>query len=63
MSLRLVTSIASGHTNKVAKVYKDSEWQEYIVKCYHKGVEQFNASYHTDDKDDAIGTAEHYTLQ
>lgn len=36
----------------------NSEWNEYIVRLYNKQNEsKMLASYHTDDKDDAIGTA------
>lgn len=63
MSLRLVTSIANQHTGKAAKVYKDTDWNEYRVKFYRNGVYQSKADMHTDDKDDAIGTAEVFTLQ
>jgi len=34
------------------KLYRDSEWNEYVVK--HPTNK--NAHYHTDDKDDAIAT-------
>lgn len=63
MSLRLVTSIANQHTGKAAKVYRDTDWNEYRVKFYRNGKYQEGADSHTDDKDDAIGTAEVYTLQ
>ena len=44
-----------GHT---AKVYRDSEWQEYRVKFYDTDGQHFtNADYHTDDKEDALTTA------
>ena len=42
-----------------AKVYYDSEWQEYVVKFYEGGKYNPEADYFTDDKDDAIGTANH----
>lgn len=63
MGLRLVLSVGSQHKGKTAKVYRDSEWDEYRVKFYRIGVYQKDADMHTDDKDDAIGTAEHFTLQ
>jgi len=63
MALRLIQSIANAHTKKAAKVYRDSEWNEYRVKFYRNGVYQEKADMHTDDKDDAIGTAEVFTLQ
>ena len=63
MGLRLVTSIAIQHTGKAAKVYRDADWNEYRVKFYRNGMYQEGADYHTDDRDDALGTAEVYTLQ
>ena len=42
------------HTvNADVKVYRDAEWDEYVVKV--KGKPE--ASYHTDDKQDALATA------
>lgn len=44
-----------GHT---AKVYHDTEWQEYRVKFYGTNGEYFShADYHTDNKEDALETA------
>lgn len=41
------------------KVYRNAEWNEYVVRFYnHKGVHMDASDYHTDDKDDAIGTAQ-----
>lgn len=52
------------------KVYRNSEWNEYIVKFYeywedfstmHCGYAHLtNADYHTDDKQDAIDTAKYH---
>ena len=42
-----------------AKVYRNAEWQEYVVKFYAvEGVHLKSADYHTDDKADALKTAE-----
>ena len=38
-------------------VYWDSEWEEFIVHLFENGVKNEGASYHTDDKNDAIETA------
>ena len=43
--------------NVAVKVFKDTEWGEYIAKLYVNGTEYKPASYHTDDKQDAIDTA------
>lgn len=43
--------------NRTAKVYRDSEWQEYRVKFYVAGTHMDAADYHTDDREDAMDTA------
>jgi len=40
-----------------AKVYRDSETNEFVVKFYVDGVYQTEADYFTDDKQDAMDTA------
>lgn len=45
---------------KVAKVYRDSDWEEYCVTFYANGSKLANADYHTSDKADAIDTAKHW---
>ena len=52
--------IAHFHTSlgHNAKVYRDTEWNEYRVKFYDtEGQHLVHADYHTDDKDDALSTA------
>jgi hypothetical protein len=41
-----------------ARIYYDSEWNEYRIVFYVNGTKQSGADYHTDDKTDAIQTAE-----
>lgn len=56
MALRLIETLING--NNTAKVYRDAEWQEYRVKFWQNGFRQpERTDYHTDDKQDAIGTA------
>jgi len=43
--------------DKVAKVYRDSEFNEYRVRLYIQGKLNEPADYFTGDKDDAIDTA------
>lgn len=57
MARRLITKITNSATNRVAKVYRDTEWNEYVVEFYIAGTKQAGASYHTDDLQDAEGTA------
>lgn len=55
--LRLVKT-HTGPEGRTAKVYKDADWGEYRVKHYVNGQHQANADYHTDDLEDAHGTAQ-----
>jgi hypothetical protein len=52
---RLVKKEDSG--SRAYKIYKDMDWDEYIVKFYENGKYNPEADYHTDDKEDAFGTA------
>lgn len=57
-ALRLQKSYDGGK-GKTAKVYKDAEWNDHIVKYYRDGVHQKEAdSHHYDDKEDAHSTAQ-----
>lgn len=51
------TSLGIVHT---AKVYRDSEWNEYVVQFAKDRNTNFKASYHTGDKADGIDTAEYH---
>ena len=42
---------------RTAKVYRDSNWNEYRVRLYVRGRLDEAADYFTDDKQDAISTA------
>lgn len=50
---RLIETISAGQS--VAKVYRDSEWGEFVVSLFRAGVK--TADYHTEDKTDALQTA------
>ena len=52
---RLVSQKRVG--NYGIKVYRDTDWNEFIVKFYENGVHQADADYHTDDSEDARDTA------
>lgn len=55
-NLRLVSKVQAG--NKLAKIYKDSDWDEYRVKFYTDGkYDGEDSDHHTDDKEDAVNTA------
>jgi len=58
--MKLIQSHASPDGKKVAKVYRNKEWDEYVVKHHVDGKHQKKADYHTSDKEDAHGTANHF---
>lgn len=44
---------------KFTRVYRNAEWDEYVVRFYnHKGVHMDASDYHTSDKQDAYDTAQ-----
>lgn len=43
---------------RTAKVYRDTVWAEFIVRLYETDELVQRADYFTDDKQDAIDTAE-----
>ena len=62
MTVRLVSRVLNasdaGRNQCWAKVYFDTEFEEYRVKFYrHAEYIGSEADYHTDDKSDAINTA------
>jgi len=42
----------------IVKIYRDYEWNEFVCRLFVNGAELKDSSYHTDDKQDAIDTAE-----
>ena len=61
MAKRLIKRILNGQNS--AKIYFDSEYGEYRV-CFYKQAEHLvKADYHTDDKIDAVQTAEFVLTQ
>jgi len=58
MSLKRLHTFATLTTDALTtKVFKDTEWGEYVVRLYRNGIEQVMASYHTIDEEDAVSTA------
>lgn len=50
--------------NHVAKVYRDTDWNEYRVKFVLNGTPLFpDADYHTDDRQDALETAQSFVIK
>lgn len=54
--MRLISTINRSVGVK-AKVFFNSEYEEYIVKFFSDNVHCENADYFTNDKEDAINTA------
>lgn len=54
--MRKIHDVRDESRGVVVKVYRDAEWNEYVVKLYVGG--EFNGDYRTDDKQDAIDTAD-----
>jgi len=50
--LRLIKTILG--PAKIARVYRDAEWNEFVVKLLGSTPEQW---HHTDDRDEALATA------
>ena len=40
----------------IVKIYRDSEWGEYVCRLFVDGAELTESSYHTDDSQDALET-------
>lgn len=56
--IHTATNAVTGHQ---AKVYRDAEFNEYRVCYWLDGSKVNGADYHTDDKQDAISTANLWT--
>ena len=52
---RLVSKKTVG--NRSIKVYRDTEWNEFLIQFFENGQHQADADYHTDDSEDAHDTA------
>jgi hypothetical protein len=55
MSLRLIETFIG--TTRTVKVYRDSDWDEYVCRLFEGDKEFKGAAYHTNDKADALETA------
>ena len=51
------TQAVVNNNDLLVKVYRDSDWNEYVCRLFINGTENKDASYHTDDKLDALDTA------
>lgn len=60
--MRLIATYAGPRV--YAKVYRDIDWNEYRVKFYlGTGKHLTEADYHTDDKQDALWTADKWAAK
>jgi hypothetical protein len=56
--MKIIAKFLDTKTGAIAKVYRDPEWNEYVVKYFnHNGVHMDASDYHTNDKQDALNTA------
>lgn len=63
MAKRLIhtaTHTTGAGTIHTAKVYRDSDWNEWFVVFACAGVKLEKSTYHTGDKADAIDTANYH---
>lgn len=58
--MKRLTAYGNKDNSLQAVVYRDADTGEFIVKFYRDGRHQTEADYHTDDLEDADGTAQHF---
>ncbi len=58
--MRKIHTIVLG--TRIAHVYRDAENNEYVVRFYTNGKHNKMADYFTDDKLDAVQTADHWVV-
>jgi hypothetical protein len=63
MALKKVFETQTPDNSHKAIVVRDSEWQEFRVRFYENGQWLKKADYHTDEKQDAIDTAQTYVRE
>lgn len=51
------TCTATTGSKHTATIYRDTEWEEFVVKLSTDGKHHAKADYHTGDKQDALMTA------
>jgi hypothetical protein len=63
MARKKFAEILNCETGRTAKLYYNSDLAEYDVVFYLGTVKQEDATYFTNDRLDALGTADHWTAQ
>lgn len=62
MARRTIKAIECKQANRLARVVYDTDWQEYTAMLMDVAQGDYS-TYHTDDKQDAIDTANHWVAQ
>ena len=57
MALAHINKILTNIGGTFARIMRDTETDEFVVKFYDRGQFLKNANYYTNDEGDAIGTA------
>ncbi len=57
MSLRRISTVMVEGSPVVARVFRDQDSREFVVRLYEGGKHYEPADYFTDDREDAEGTA------
>ena len=57
--MRLIFNAQTADKTRTAKVYRDTQYNEFQVKFYDGSQLLQDATYFTDNKDDAINTAQY----
>lgn len=60
MTFKKFADLINAENGKSATVHYGAEWGEFKVRFHRNGEYQKGADYHTDDRQDALGTAAHF---
>ena len=55
--MRKLTSIDNKNTNRKISIYRNADYNEWVVRFYENDIHLTEADYHTDDSADAYDTA------
>ena len=61
MARKIVKKIPAGKHE--VRIYRDSEWDEYVVRVFTDGKPEQGDGYFSTEKQDAIDTANHIAKQ
>jgi hypothetical protein len=56
--MKLIRTLSGTDTGYTAKVYRDSEYDQFVVRLFFNDDELVDATYYADERADAIATAE-----